>query len=369
MASKNLYILAFSLVVVMLGFGIVIPIMPFYVERLGAGGTELGLLVASYAIMRLICGPIWGSLSDRIGRKPVLMIGILGYGITMILFGLATELWMLFVFRVLSGVLSSATSPTTMAYVGDSTSETERGRGMDILGAAVGAGTIFGPGLGGLLAGENLATPFFIAGGMSFLSLLFIGLFLPESWTAEARRGGFERKRLTAGGIWQALSGSVGSLLVMAFLASFGLTSFFGVFGLYALQKYHAGPEAVGAILMVFGLGTALAQGMLTGPLTRRWGEVALIQGTQIAATAGFLAISLASSMAAFLLAIGWFTLATALLAPAVASLTSRRSTLEQGITMGLSNSAQSLGRIAGPALGGSPSICSSNIPITWGRR
>jgi multidrug resistance protein len=147
---RNLYILAFSLVVVMLGFGIVIPIMPFYIERLGAGGTELGLLVASYAIMRLICGPIWGSLSDRIGRKPVLMIGIFGYGITMILFGLATQLWMLFVFRGLSGILSSATSPTTMAYIGDSMPEQERARGMGILGAAVGVGTIFGPGLGWL---------------------------------------------------------------------------------------------------------------------------------------------------------------------------------------------------------------------------
>jgi DHA1 family multidrug resistance protein-like MFS transporter len=195
---KNLYILAFSLVVVMLGFGIVIPIMPFYVEQLGAGGTELGLLVASYAVMRLICGPFWGSLSDRIGRKPILMIGIFGYGITMILFGLATELWMLFLFRALSGILSSATSPTTMAYIGDSTPEKERGQGMGILGAAVGVGTILGPGLGGLLAGENLATPFFIAGGLSFIALLLIWLFLPESLPAADRRGIDKKKRLTA---------------------------------------------------------------------------------------------------------------------------------------------------------------------------
>src|SRR5512145_1870767 len=103
---KNIYTLAFSLVVVMLGFGLVIPIMPFYIEHMGAGGTELGLLVASYAVMRLIFGPIWGSLSDRIGRKPVLLIGMLGYTVTMFWFGLATELWMLFVARSLSGILS-----------------------------------------------------------------------------------------------------------------------------------------------------------------------------------------------------------------------------------------------------------------------
>jgi MFS transporter, DHA1 family, multidrug resistance protein len=350
---KNLYILAFSLVVVMMGFGIVIPIMPFYVERLGAGGTELGLLIASYAVMRLICGPVWGSLSDRIGRKPVMMVGVFGYGITMILFGVATQLWMLFVFRALSGILSSATSPTTMAYIGDSTPEKERGQGMGILGAAVGVGTIFGPGLGGLLAGENLATPFFIAGGMSFFALLLIWLFLPESLPATARRGTGEKKRLHAREIWQTASGSIGILLLMAFLASFGLTAFFGIFGLYALQKYGAGPEAVGGIMMVFGVVTALAQGVLTGPLTKRLGEKVVIQGMLAATAAGFLLISLANTFIMFLVAIGVFTMAIAILAPAVSALISQQTTLEQGLTMGLSNAAQSLGRIAGPLLGG----------------
>jgi DHA1 family multidrug resistance protein-like MFS transporter len=350
---KNLYILAFALVVVMLGFGIVIPIMPFYVERLGAGGTELGLLVASYAVMRLICGPIWGSLSDRVGRKPVLMVGIFGYGITMILFGLATNLWLLFVFRALSGILSSATSPTTMAYISDSTAEAERGEGMGRLSAAVGVGTIFGPGLGGLLAGQNLATPFFIAGGMSFLALLLIWLFLPESLPKASRQDAGGKKRLQARQVWQAASGSIGSLLLMAFLASFGLTAFFGIFGLYALQKYTAGPEAVGGIMMVFGLVTALSQGGLTGPLTKHWGEKVMIQSSLAATAIGFLLISLASTFVAFLVAIGVFTMAISILAPAVSALTSRQTTLEQGLTMGLSNAAQSLGRIAGPLLGG----------------
>jgi DHA1 family multidrug resistance protein-like MFS transporter len=350
---KNVYILAFSLLVVMLGFGIVIPIMPFYVERLGAGGTELGLLVASYAVMRLITGPFWGSLSDRVGRKPVLMVGIFGYGITMILFGLATQLWMLFLFRILSGILSSATSPTTMAYIGDSTPEKERGQGMGILGAAVGVGTIIGPGLGGLLAGDNLATPFYIAGGMSFVALLLVWLFLPESLPVSARQRTGEKQRLHAWEVWQAASGSIGGLLLMAFLASFGLTAFFGIFGLYALQKFSAGPEAVGGIIMVFGVVTALAQGLLTGPLTKRWGEKIVIQWALAAAAAGFLFISLAGTYFTFIIAMGLFTLSIAILAPAISSLTSTRTALEQGLTMGLSNAAQSLGRIAGPLLAG----------------
>jgi DHA1 family multidrug resistance protein-like MFS transporter len=142
---RRLLILAFTLVVVTLGFGLVMPIIPFYMELLGAGGTELGLLVASYAVMRLIFGPIWGSLSDRVGRKPILMIGVLGYGITMIGFGLATQLWMMFAARILAGILSSATAPTTMAYISDTTSEEDRGGGMGMLGAAGGLGAIFGP--------------------------------------------------------------------------------------------------------------------------------------------------------------------------------------------------------------------------------
>jgi len=349
----NVWILAFVLLVVMLGFGVIIPILPYYVEGMGAGGTELGLLVATYAVMRLICGPWWGGLSDRIGRKPVLMVGILGYGVTMILFGLATKLWMLFIFRALSGILSSATSPTTMAYVGDSTPEKERGGSMGILGAAIGVGTIIGPGLGGLIGGGSLALPFFIAGGMSFLALLLVWLFLPESLPVEARRLKTDRKRFSVQDLWGVMRGAMGSLLVMAFLVSFALTSFYGIFGLYALQKFGYGPERVGGILMVVGLVSAVAQGILTGLLIRRWGEASVIKVMLLATALGFIAISLANGLMTFLLAIGLFTLGTALLSPAVSALTSKRATLEQGITMGLSNAFMSLGRIAGPALAG----------------
>ena len=119
---RNLYILTFVLFVVMLGYGIIIPIFPFYIESFGAGGTELGLLAASYAVMRLIFGPVWGGLSDRVGRKPILLIGILGYVITMIWFGLAIQLWMLFAARILAGILSSATAPTAMIFTAGSSS-------------------------------------------------------------------------------------------------------------------------------------------------------------------------------------------------------------------------------------------------------
>src|SRR5512135_194452 len=135
---KNTLILGFTLLVVMLGYGMVQPIIPFLITRLGASGSDLGVLTSVYAAMQLVCAPLWGTLSDRVGRKPVLMIGVLGYAIAMFIFGLADRFWMLFVARTFSGVLSSAAMPTAMAYISDNQPARERGGAMGQLGAAVG---------------------------------------------------------------------------------------------------------------------------------------------------------------------------------------------------------------------------------------
>lgn len=351
---RNLLILSFTLVVVTLGFGVVIPIIPFYMENLGASGTELGLLVASYAVMRLICAPIWGSLSDRVGRKPIMMIGIFGYGLTMVLFGLATNLWMLFVARILSGILSSATSPTTMAYIGDSTSEEDRGGGMGMLGAAVGLGTIFGPALGGFIAGDSLSMPFFIAGGMSILAMILIALFLPESLPKDARQVSTKKIPLPEFRLWwQALFSPIGIMLVLAFILTTGLMIFYGIFGLYALERFGYGPEEVGIVFMVVGLVTALTQGILTGPLTRRWGESPVIKVGMMGSAIAFMLMAFADNYWSLLVTTALFVFTTAILTPAVSSLTSKRAETQQGMAMGLSNSFMSLGRIAGPLWAG----------------
>jgi len=308
-ASKRiLYILVFVLFVVMLGYGIIIPILPFYIENMGAGGTELGLLVASYAVMRLICGPIWGSLSDRVGRKPILILGILGYAITMVWFGLATQLWMLI----------AATAPTTMAYISDSTPEKERGGGI---------GTILGPVLGGFMAGESLSTPFFIAAGLFILSLLLAWLFLPESLPAGDRTEPEKDARILDIRAWaQAVCSPLGILFVLTFINTCGLMIFANVFGLYALERFSFGPQEVGVMMMVLGLVSTITQGVLAGPITKHWCDEVAIKGG---------------------------LLATALQVPALSALTSKRATIPQGIAMGLSNSFVSLERIFGPLLGG----------------
>jgi DHA1 family multidrug resistance protein-like MFS transporter len=330
------------------------PIIPFYMEELGAGGTELGLLVASYAVMRLIFGPIWGGLSDKMGRKPIMMIGVFGYGITMVGFGLATELWMMFAARILSGVLSSATSPTTMAYIGDSTSQENRSGGMGILGAAGGLGTIFGPALGGLLADYGLSIPFFFAAGMSLLSVILIWLFLPESLRESEREQPTKgQPTLNLRAWWEALFSPIGPLLLQAFLAMAGLTLFFGIFGLYALDRFGYGTSEVGVLFTVVGFMMAVGQGLLVGPLTKRFGDTAVMKLGFLLSGFGLLAVMAADQYWLLLASMGFFSLANSLLNPAVSSLTSKRTTMDQGITMGLSNAFNSLGRIIGPSLGG----------------
>lgn len=351
---RNLAILFFTMVVVMMGFGMIIPILPFYIIEFGAGGSAMGLLMATYAIMQFIFSPIWGGVSDRIGRKPVLMIGVLGNAIAQILFGFSTELWMLIGARVLAGILSSATLPTAMAYIGDSTSEKDRGGGMGIIGAAMGVGMVLGPGIAGWLASYSLSAPFFLAAGLSLLALVFILLVLPESLPAEKRAqimGGINGPQLKE--LWRALFTPVGFLLVLAFLVSFGLTNFESVFGLYAYASYGYGPQQVGGLLTFIGLVSAIVQGGLTGPFTRRWGEVRVIKISLLGSAVGFALMVLADSFVWVLLTTGFFVTSNAMLRPSVSSLISRRATMGQGVAMGLNNAFMSLGRSVGPLWAG----------------
>ncbi|MGD8627035.1 MAG: MFS transporter [Anaerolineae bacterium] len=367
-SRKNVAILSLTLAVVMLGFGMVMPIFPFYIESMGASATELGLLVAISPFIQLVASPLWGGVSDRRGRKPVLLVGLLGYGLSMLLFGLSTELWMLFVARGVGALLSAATMPTTMAYVSDSTSEQDRGGGMGVLGAAMGLGMVLGPALGGLLGSESLSTPFFLTAGVCLLTLLLVLFLLPESLPAGARREapGRTAPAFQVRALWRALSGPLGVLLVMAFLVSFALTNFQGIFGYYALKKFGYGTKEVGWILTIVGLVSALTQGILTGPLTRRWGEAVVIKATLLAGAVTFGLLLAANNLVTVLLTTGLFALPNALLRPAVISLTSKQAE-EQGLALGLNNSFNSLGRVVGPIWAGLIFDVNVNYPYISG--
>lgn len=362
----NLGILFFTLIVVMLGFGIVIPILPFYVKSFGASGRALGALMATYGLLQFLFAPFWGSLSDRVGRKPILMVGVLGNALAQLLFGLSTQLWMLFAARALAGILSSATLPTAMAYIGDSTSHEERGGGMGVIGAAMGIGMVIGPGLGGWLAERSLSIPFFLASGLSLVAFILIGLILPEPKRAAhlpaQRTGGSRFSTLGA-----AVVGPLGVLFIMAFLLTFGLTNFEGVFGLYAVERYDYGPRTVGLLLMLVGITSAVVQGVLTGPLTRRYGEVRIVRITLFFTAIGFVLMLQARSLFTVAATVFFFVLSNAMLNPSVSSLISKRAATSQGVAMGLNNSFLSLGRVVGPLWAGFAFDLNLSLPYLTG--
>ncbi len=350
---RNLVILFFTMVVVMMGFGMIIPILPFYIESFGASGKGLGLLMAIYSIMQFIFAPIWGGYSDRFGRKPMLIIGAFGNALSLVLFGLATELWMVYAARALGGMLSAAILPTAMAYISDTTESKNRGGGMGVIGAAMGVGMVLGPGLGGLLAGDSLSTPFFVGSGLSMLALLLILIFLPESLAKSQRVDGVKIKGFDMKQIWQALFGPMGYLMVLSFIVFFGLTNFEGIFGLYAQHRFNYNPAQVGTVMMVIGVVSAVVQGGLTGPLTRRFGERAVIKASLIGSSVGFLIMLWAYSDLTLYLTVGLFVLANAMLRPGIAALVSMEAKGGQGTALGLANSFMSLGRIVGPLWAG----------------
>lgn len=365
-SKRTLALLFFLLVVSMLGFGIMIPLLPFLVETFGGSGISMGLLMAIFSLMQFLFSSFWGALSDRYGRKPILILGSLGNAITMFGFGLASSLGWLYFFRALGGIFSSAIMPVSMAFIADNTSERERGGGMGLSGAAFGTGMVLGPGLGGLLGEHSLQAPFFLAGALSFLGGLLIWLLLPESLPPSQRRP----TPVHGPQFWelfQALSSPIGFLLTLAFLHNFALTNFEGIFAYYTEQRYHFPPQTVGMIMTTVGLTSALVQGVLTGPATRRWGDVRVVKGSLFASIFGFSLMLLARNLPEVMLTSSIFILTNAMLRPGVAALVSRRAQKGQGIAMGLHNAYMSLGRIFGPLWAGSMLELNLNYPFISG--
>jgi len=365
---RNLLILSLILIVAMLGYGMIIPIFPFYIETMGASGSAFGLLIAIGALTELIFGPLWGSLSDRVGRKPVLMVGMFGSALALVLMGLSSRFWMLLASRALSGVLLAALSSPALAYVGDSSADKDRGGGIGLLGGASELGITVGPALGGLLASKSLSTPFYVAAGISGVTLLLIFFFLPESLPAEARDDKPSEKPLKGfSGFRDVVKGPVGALLLLLCLLSFALASFESVFGLYALKKFDYGPEQVGAILSVVGIVSVFGKTLLAGPATRRWGDSAVVKSSALAGVTGYLVLLLANTYPTILLATGFFILTKTLLRPALFALISKRASFGQGQAMGFSGAFTSLGRIGGALWAGSIFDLGVNYPYLSG--
>jgi MFS transporter, DHA1 family, multidrug resistance protein len=354
MNNRNIAILFISIVIAMLGFGIALTVLPFYIESMGGGGAQFGILLALFGLMQLIFAPLWGKLSDKYGRKPILLLGMIGLGSTMFFFGLASEIWMLYLAQVASGILSSAMFPVAMAYISDSSDEEGRSGAMGKVGAAAGLGVIIGPGFAGILAGISLSAPFFVAAGFCLLTCITIQVGLPESLPPKKRLTALDKINIMeVKGMWQALFSPIAFVLFIAFAMNFGKSSFTGAYALFASTKFNYGTEEVGTILMVTGLIYLLTQGLLVGPLTKKLGEGSVIKLSLLGSSLGFLLMLLAFNYITMLVTVGFFNLFNALLRPATLAVISKKATITQGAAMGIAESYMGLGRVIGPLWAG----------------
>jgi DHA1 family multidrug resistance protein-like MFS transporter len=353
----------------MIGFGVTLPVLPFYAERLAlAGGASregmvihVGLLTSVYVLMQFFFAPLWGRWSDRIGRRPLILLGITGYAIAQLLFGAANSLALLYGARVLGGVLSSATLPGATAYVADVTTEGERSRGMAWMGAATSLGVVVGPALGGIFVRKDLhftmryghfmidsfSIPFFVAAALAFLTLVIAIRWLPES--LHSRASDVEQR---LGEVPRDFSAGLKPLLFLTLAAQFGLAIFEATFALYAREVLAYGPAEVGSAFIVCGLVMAIFQLGITGYLTKFVSEFG-----QIAAGFTLMGVSLAllliaRTTASVLGIVGLLALGMALVTPNLLTLTSRRGGRRTGAALGAQNAANSLGQASGPLLG-----------------
>lgn len=361
--KRALPILFLVMFLVMVGFGIIIPVLPFYAEKIGANPTELGLLMSVYSFMQLIFAPVWGRVSDRIGRKPVIMIGIAGLSLSFFLMSVSTQLWMLFIARIIGGSLSAANMPTVMAYVADITSPEDRAKGMGMIGAATGLGFIFGPALGGVFSKVSLNTPFYIAAVLSLLTFLLVFVILKESLPKEKR--GIQNEEKSS--IWKVFENSLSILFILQLFISLSLSGLEATFAYFAAKRAGLDTVNLGYIFMIMGLASAFVQGGLIGKLTQKFGAGAVIQGGILVSAIGFGLILLVDSFTTAAIFLTIFGVGNGVIRPSVSTLLTNQSTSGHGSVTGFLSSFDSLGRILGPTLGGWLYSISIGLPYISG--
>ena len=355
----------------LLGFGLIIPLLPFYAERFGASPQLVTALLAVFSLMAMISAPLWGRLSDRIGRRPVLMASMAAAALAYLWLGLASELWMLFAARAFAGICAGNIA-AAQAYIADVTPPEKRARGMGMIGAAFGLGFIIGPALGGLVAGNELATadlvsPGVIAAGLSAAAFLGVILLLPESLpTAVRRRPGRGRIAALSSAFRRPL---LARLLLAFFLVILAFAGMESTFALWAMRQYGWGPAQIGYVFTYVGLLSAVMQGGLIGPLTRRFGEEWLMQSGFALIALGLLLLPFAGTLPPLITAVTGLAVGMGLMQPSLNSLISRRAGAEeQGEVLGVTQSVGSLSRVLGPIIAGALfEAFGRNSPFLWG--
>lgn len=345
----------------LLGFGLVIPLLSFYAEDFGATPLQVTMLMASYSVAQFLVAPAWGALSDRVGRRPVMLASIAGTVVFLSAFAAATELWMLFLFRTLHGACA-ANIGAAQAYVADVTKPEDRARGMGLIGAAFGLGFTLGPMVGGLLAEFGLSTPIWLAAAMSAINLVWVWFGLPESRRPGATPAG-HRRTLDPNQVLATLSHPVVGMAVgLTFVATFAFSMLESTFALVAEHDWSMTPRTVGGLFGGIGVIGIVIQGGLIGRLSKRYGEGRLLVAGYVCTASGMATLA-ATAPGRLWMVDGWvgivsgcllLALGTSLSNPSLSSLISRGTTAdEQGRVLGVNQSLAALARAAAPATGG----------------
>jgi DHA1 family multidrug resistance protein-like MFS transporter len=360
--TRKLLALSLSIALAMSGVGIIIPVVPSHIEHLGLANASnaqvalhVSLLAAAYALMQLFFAPLWGRLSDSLGRRPLLAIGLIGFAAGQALCGVATSLAAVYAVRLGTGLFSAAILPAAFAFVADTTADEERTRGMAQLSAAGGIGFVVGPAIGGLLGGidvhasglpvASFSLPFFAAAACALLALFTLRWLEAPVVLAVAER--------TAAVGWLDLARRIGLPLAVSMVGQVAVALFETTFALHARTDLGMGLVGIGAVFMVCGLMMLVVQLGAVAPLARRWGEARLASAALALMGLSLAMLAVARSFASVFSLVAVYAIGMGLLTPAVSALVSRRGGAHAGAALGLESGAKSLGQIAGPLLGG----------------
>ncbi len=348
-------ILFLTVFIDLLGFGIVIPFLPMFAERMGVGAVGIGLVLSIYSLMQFICAPVLGRISDRVGRKPIIMLGLLGSSLGYLVYGFADSFFWLLAARAIHGACA-ATISTAQAYVADTTDERDRAKGMGLVGAAFGLGFVLGPALGGILGHSSLRTPVFFASALTFANFIFAAFRLPESHYPD-RSARLDLRQFIAPIVAlprELLRHRLARMFAIAFLLTFSFAALEATFALMVPAVYGYGAFGIGVLLAFTGMIQAITQGYLLGPIAHKVGEARLLRLGLIAMALGLAPMGTIASHGALLAMLAVIAVGYGFASPSIASLISRNTESHlQGEVLGVNQSALSLARICGPIAGG----------------
>jgi len=368
-------VLFLVVVIDLIGFGIIIPLLPFFAEHYQASPFQVGLLMAVYSLTQFVAAPFWGLLSDKIGRRPVLLFSLAGAVLAYLWLGVAEELWALFAARAVGGFMAGNIS-AAFAYVADITTRETRAKGMGMVGAAFALGFTIGPAIGGILAGSDphnadFQSPAFAAAGLSAFALV-LGVFtLKESLSDEIRKRIAAQPKETRSKQFRIAlkKPNIRLLLLLSFLAVFAFAGIEATFALWSRRQYGWGPEQNGYLFALIGFSGALLQGGLIGRMSKRFGEANLIVQGSIALTLGIGLIPFATELWMLIIVMLIAVYGFSVISPSLNSLISLQTNEEdQGGMMGVARSATTLARVGGPAWAGTLfSVLGMNWPYFGG--